>query len=58
MIDDGTDQLPIADDVSPPAATAFPLDEGGTALPEIGMGVTTYVRFRAEIVEPFPSGVP
>ena len=53
--DDGDGNVtPIADDVVPPAATPFPLDEAGTELPNIAAGDTVYVHFDAEIIAPTP----
>ncbi|OWY60393.1 hypothetical protein B7486_69425, partial [cyanobacterium TDX16] len=45
-------QTPIADDVVPPASTAFPLDDN-VGLPDIDAGSTVYVRFDAAIDEPW-----
>ena len=54
--DDGSGvDLPFSDDL-PPAATAFPFDEGGAALPTIDPGTTVHIRYRVEIAEPFPAG--
>lgn len=47
---------PFADDVTPPAATAFPFDEGGAALPTIAPGTTVHIRYRVAIMNPFPAG--
>jgi uncharacterized repeat protein (TIGR01451 family) len=55
VFDDGTTQTPLADDASPPAATAFPLDEAGTSVPNISAGATVHVRFKAQIKDPFDS---
>jgi uncharacterized repeat protein (TIGR01451 family) len=51
--DDGSTVMPIADDVAPPAATAYPLDEGGAPLPDIAAGNTVNLRFRAVIGDPW-----
>ncbi len=54
--DDGSGiDRPFSDD-APPAATAFPFDEGGAALPTIAPGTTVHIRYRVEIAEPFPAG--
>jgi len=45
---------PVADDVVPPAATAYPLDEGGLSLPDLPAGATATLRFRVTIDHPFP----
>lgn len=47
---------PFADDVTPPAATAYPLDEGGAAMPTIQSGTTLTIRYQVEIDNPFPAG--
>jgi uncharacterized repeat protein (TIGR01451 family) len=46
------DVTPIADDMVPPEATAFPLDNN-VGLPNIDAGATVYVRFEAAISEPW-----
>lgn len=48
---DGT-TIAIADDVVPPAATVFPLDEAGAALPNINPGQTVTVTFKTKILDP------
>ncbi|MFN8051380.1 MAG: SdrD B-like domain-containing protein [Acidimicrobiales bacterium] len=58
VIDDGSTVTPIADDSVPPAATAFPLDESGVALPDITAGNTVHVRYRVTIDDPFPNHTP
>ncbi len=52
---DGVDR-PFADDITPPAATAYPFDEGGAALPTIDPGTTVHVRYQVAISNPFPAG--
>lgn len=49
---------PVADDVVPPAATAYPLDEGGLSLPDLAAGATTTLRFRVTIDQPYPGSTP
>ena len=47
---------PIADDIVPPAATAFPLDGAGLGVPaDIEAGATAYVRFRVKVEDPYPT---
>ncbi len=48
----GSTTTPFADD-GPPAATPFPLDEGGVSLPDVAAGQTVYLRFEAAIVDPW-----
>lgn len=52
--DDGSSVTPIADDVSPPAATVFPLDESGVSLPDVNAGQTVHLRFDVVIDDPSP----
>lgn len=53
VYDDGSTITPVADDTSPPAATAYPLDEGGASLPDVAAGNTVFVRFRALVENPW-----
>ncbi len=46
---------PVADD-GPPAATPFPLDEAGLALPDLAAGETYQLRYRVTVDRPFPLG--
>ena len=48
--------LPFADDITPPAATAYPFDEAGAVLPTIAPGTTVHLRYRVVISDPFPAG--
>ena len=41
--------LPVADNLVPPAATAFPLDESGLVLPQIQVGSYSDVKYRVVI---------
>ncbi len=53
------DLVPVADNIVPPSATEFPLDEGGIGLGSLAPGASTTIRFRTVIDDPFtlPSGV-
>jgi uncharacterized repeat protein (TIGR01451 family) len=54
VFDDGVGPpSPIADDIVPPAATVFPLDEAGSSLPNIAAGATVHITFDATIDDPF-----
>ncbi len=48
--------VPFADNVIPPAATAYPFDEAGAVLPTIDPGTTVHVRYQVVISDPFPAG--
>ena len=54
--DDGSTTVPFADDIVPPAATVYPFDEGGAALPTINPGVTVHIRYAVVVANPFPMG--
>lgn len=53
---DGATVTEFADDMAPPAATAFPLDEGGLSLPNIDAGATVELQFEARIATPDAPG--
>jgi uncharacterized repeat protein (TIGR01451 family) len=52
---DGSGPQPFADD-APPAATPYPFDENGAALPTIDPGDTVTIRYQVEVANPFPAG--
>ncbi len=54
--EDGASTVPFADDIVPPAATVYPFDEGGAALPTINPGVTVHIRYAVQVANPFPMG--
>ena len=47
---------PFADDVVPPAETAYPFDGTGAAVPLINPGTTVHFRYRVQINTLFPAG--
>ncbi len=47
---------PFADDVVPPAATAYPFDGVGADVAQINPGTTVHLRYRVQINAPFPAG--
>ncbi|MEJ5254882.1 MAG: C25 family cysteine peptidase [Acidimicrobiales bacterium] len=51
-VDTGSGPVPVPDDAAPPAASEFPLDEGGYHLGTISPGGTVRVRFLVTINEP------
>ncbi|MDJ0791011.1 MAG: SdrD B-like domain-containing protein [Acidimicrobiia bacterium] len=57
IADTGSGPFAIPDDTAPPAATVFPLDEGGYTLGTITPGATFTVRFETTVDDPFPAGV-
>lgn len=56
QIDLGAGPVPIADDASPPAASVFPLDEGGLPIGSIDPGATISAAFLTRIDSPLPGG--
>ncbi len=56
QLNDGTTTIPFADDAVPPAATPYPFDEGGAAVPNINAGTTMHLTYRLRINDPFPAG--
>jgi uncharacterized repeat protein (TIGR01451 family) len=55
VLDDGVTITPIADDITPPALTAFPMDEAGLSIPNIPAGDTVFLRFRGALENPYGS---
>lgn len=49
--------LPQSDDIQPPAATVFPLDETGLLIGNMAMGDVFTVEFEVVIADPFPADV-
>jgi uncharacterized repeat protein (TIGR01451 family) len=56
QIDLGAGPVPVPDDASPPAASAFPFDEGGLAIGTITPGATISAAFLTRIDNPLPPG--
>ena len=48
---------PLWDDVAPPAATPFPLDEGGANIGSIQIGGTATVSYITTIIDPWPTNI-